>query len=190
MSINESRLIDFRTATSEEMRKATRELELFNISPKVFNYGLFPNAGQIEYSPLAASETLGFKVFLSGVMGFVMGGAISVFMGSNSSFMSRDPLAAELTSKQQMRLMLRQIKTNAGSSGRNFASFGIAIAGMEWFIERKRAKPRDIINPLLGGATAGALLAHRGGPTSMLIAALGVSAFTYGIEWYQHREVE
>jgi len=150
---------------------------------KVYEYGMFPNAGQKKPNPITPLEIPLVKGFVAGVMGGGLGMLLGLFLSSNQAAIH--PLYPKLTSKQQFRVMLAETKNGMWLRAKSFGGFGLVYATTECLIERYRAKA-DMKNAIYAGVLTGGLVAARSGPLAMGLSAAGMAAFSLGIEWWQH----
>jgi import inner membrane translocase subunit TIM22 len=61
--------------------------------------------------------------------------------------------------------------------GKSFGVVGFLFAGSECLLEKGRGRT-DIWNNVGGGCMAGAVMAHKGGPSAMIIGCSGFAAFS------------
>ena len=136
----------------------------------------------LEYCPVRGA----FAV----VMGYGMGVAFGVmFAGLAFSSPHLEPFsgvpppadAPPVPMWRQFVTGMKDLKTRALSTGKNFAAVGGVYATVECFLEQARGK-RDIKGATASGFATGALLAVRGGPLAMLIGGSGFAAFSAGME--------
>lgn len=165
-----------------DMLKMQQETRKFG--EECLKYTVFPKAGQQEYFPLSPMENCAVKAGMAGVMGAAFGGFLGLFMGAHST-VSYDPALVKLSTTDQMRYQLRQMKTATASSAKNFGAISVVIAGLECGIEKYRAKA-DSRSALYAGAITGGLFAIKGGPVSAVVGAAGMALFTSAFEYYQH----
>lgn len=72
------------------------------------------------------------------------------------------------------------------SYAKGFGAMGALFAGSECVIEKMRAK-HDIYNSVYAGCSAGAILAHSGGPKAMCIGCASFAAFSALIDKFMDR---
>lgn len=124
-----------------------------------------------------------------GVVSFVAGGVLGVFMGvligswqlggpTGDAGLS-DP--TKLTTRQALKEMGDMMASRARSWGRNFAVVGGIYSTIECFIERGRGS-HDVKNPVLSGCLTGGLLAAKQGPVAILGGCAGFAAFSLAVE--------
>ncbi|CAG8499176.1 3660_t:CDS:2, partial [Scutellospora calospora] len=133
-------------------------------------------------------ESCIFKVALSGVAGFALGGLFGMFM-SSFEMTSTDPAIYEQPMKQQLKATAKDMAKRSFSMAKNFAVVGAIFSGTECVIEGYRAK-NDIYNGTAAGCITGALLAAKAGPQATLIGCAGFAAFSTAIDLFMRREVD
>lgn len=69
------------------------------------------------------------------------------------------------------------------SYAKGFSAMGALFAGSECVIEKMRAK-HDRYNSVYAGCTAGAVLAHSGGPKAMALGCGTFAAFSAAIDHF------
>lgn len=69
------------------------------------------------------------------------------------------------------------------SYAKGFGAMGALFAGSECVIEKVRAK-HDMYNSVYAGCTAGAILAHSGGPKAMAVGCSTFAAFSAAIDYF------
>ncbi|KAI8833053.1 mitochondrial inner membrane translocase subunit Tim17/Tim22/Tim23/peroxisomal protein PMP24 [Chytridium lagenaria] len=111
--------------------------------------------------------------------GFVLGGLFGMFMSSVDYGHNEEYL--KLSTKEQMKITVRDMATKSYSSAKNFAVVGAIFAGTECVIESYRAK-NDIYNGVAAGCLTGAALSAKAGPKVMLGGCLSFAAFSAAIE--------
>lgn len=67
------------------------------------------------------------------------------------------------------------------SYAKGFGMMGALFSGSECVIEKFRAK-HDMYNSIYAGCSAGAILAHSGGPKAMCVGCASFAAFSYMID--------
>ncbi|KAL1922242.1 uncharacterized protein VTP21DRAFT_9781 [Calcarisporiella thermophila] len=155
-----------------------------------------PNANQPIQPPpgveavQAVMESCPGKFVASGVAGFFLGGAFGLLMASldyGGPSMSPETSTADLSTKQQVKLALRDMGRRTWSSAKNFAVIGAVFSGTECIIESYRAK-NDLYNGAMAGCFTGGVLAARAGPQAVGLGCAGFAAFSTAIEWWLRRE--
>lgn len=153
-----------------------------------------PSAGagelHIEGSPGWFLEYCPVRGAFAVVMGYGMGVAFGImFAGLSISSPHLEPFSGALPPENAPKVPLwrqladgvKDLKTRALSSGKNFAAVGGVYATVECFLEQARGK-RDLRGATASGFITGALLAVRGGPLAMVIGGSGFAAFSAGME--------
>lgn len=74
-------------------------------------------------------------------------------------------------------------KQSRRSYAKGFGAMGALFAGSECVIEKVRAK-HDMYNSVYAGCTAGAILAHSGGPKAMAVGCSTFAAFSAAIDYF------
>ena len=142
-------------------------------------------------NPLAFSESCMMKPLMTIPLGFCMGGAFGVFMGSwegispppmlpGVPMAPSKPVAAEF--KATARVMGRKARTWS----KNFAVVTAVFSGSECALERIRAK-NDMYNSIFAGFFSGAALAIKQGPQAMLFGGCGFAVFSVVIDKFTGR---
>ncbi|KAJ3075402.1 Mitochondrial import inner membrane translocase subunit tim22 [Podochytrium sp. JEL0797] len=128
------------------------------------------------------TESCPFKgVFALGA-GFALGGVFGMFMSSMDTTTNMEEFTKKST-KEQMRLTLKDMGQRSYSSAKNFAVVGAIFSGTECVIETFRAK-NDIYNGVSAGCITGAVLAAKSGPAAMATGCVGFAAFSAAIDAY------
>jgi import inner membrane translocase subunit TIM22 len=126
------------------------------------------------------------KSVVSGVLGGGMGLMFGMlFAGSGD--LSHIPVPDSVTGKYpptpkfQWGKHFKEVGRSSLWYARSFGVVGFLFAGSECVIEKTRGKT-DLWNNVGGGCMAGAVMAHKGGPSAMLIGCAGFSAFSLVID--------
>ena len=138
----------------------------------------------------ATIESCPGKLVLSGGMGFGLGGMFGLFMSSmrydtpmSGGIGGAGAMAPSLSTREQLRLGLKDMGRSTWSSAKNFGYIGAVFAGTECVIEGFRAK-NDLANGPAAGCFTGALLAKNAGPQAMAVGCAGFAAFSAAIDYY------
>ena len=100
------------------------------------------------------------KTLFSAGAGFALGGLLGMFM-SSIDFQTATDEFQKLTTKEQMKLTLKDMGSRTWSSAKNFGMVAALFSSSECMIESYRAK-HDIWNGVGAGCFAGAALAYKG----------------------------
>ncbi|KAF9436043.1 Mitochondrial import inner membrane translocase subunit tim22 [Entomortierella beljakovae] len=153
-----------------------------------------PQAGgaspdQVAFFNSIMRENCPFKFIFGGVSGFALGGVFGVVMSSfEFSGPQLTPQLQELSTKQQMKIMLKDMGNRSYSSAKNFAVVAAIFSSSECFIEGYRAK-NDIYNGAAAGCFTGGVLAAKGGVKASAFGCAGFAAFSSAIDyWMRHNE--
>ena len=124
-------------------------------------------------------------------MGFCLGAAFGVFMGSWEGIapppmLPGVPMAPNKPVAQEFRATGRTMGRKAVSWSKNFAVITAVFSGSECALERIRAK-NDMYNSMLAGFVSGAALAIKQGPQAMLLGGAGFAAFSVAIDKFTGR---
>ncbi|KAJ3082070.1 Mitochondrial import inner membrane translocase subunit tim22 [Rhizoclosmatium hyalinum] len=155
--------------------------------PSDFQRG-FDAAAQGGMDPMMAmamsqlTESCPFKSVMALGAGFALGGLFGMFMSSMDTTTNMDEFTKKST-KEQIRLTLKDMGQRSYSSAKNFAVVGAVFSGTECVIETYRAK-NDIYNGISAGCITGAALAAKGGPVAMGTGCAGFAAFSAAIDYY------
>ncbi|KAF9301198.1 Mitochondrial import inner membrane translocase subunit tim22 [Podila epicladia] len=134
-------------------------------------------------------ENCPFKFVFGGVTGFALGGVFGIVMSSfEFAGPQLTPALQELSTKEQMRIMLKDMGSRSYSSAKNFAVVAAIFSSSECFIEGYRAK-NDIYNGAAAGCFTGGVLAAKGGAKASAVGCAGFAAFSTAIDyWMRHNE--
>ena len=177
-------------ASAEEHTQSDREAGKEGISYNV----LFPHKWQIPWRPHPGPDPEAFiqsavgKTLMGGAVGYGLGLAIGVLLGSFESTTPPIPLAGQrelpdMPIREQLRESWRLTGQKARGWGQNFMVITMIFSGAENVIERARGE-HDIWNGTLAGCAAGAGLAVKSGPAAMCFGCAGFAAFSAAIEYY------
>ncbi|EDQ92600.1 uncharacterized protein MONBRDRAFT_30975 [Monosiga brevicollis MX1] len=138
----------------------------------------------------AVLESCGMKAAMSFVGGGVLGAGMGVFFASmdvsmpysvpgmqvpgQPSFEER----SNMTTRETIRSMGRQLGSRAWSYGKSFAFIGFMFAGSECLIESHRAK-HDSVNTAGAACFTGGIMGLRAGPTPALFGCATFVAFSF-----------
>ncbi|KAH6565352.1 hypothetical protein BASA50_005393 [Batrachochytrium salamandrivorans] len=128
----------------------------------------------------SVAESCPGRTVASGVLGFGLGAAIGMFMSSVDWNINSEEFS-KLSTREQMRLTAKDMVGKSYSSAKSFAVIGAVFASSECVIESFRAK-HDIYNNIMSGCFAGAVMAAKSGPQSMVLGCAGFAAFSGAIE--------
>ncbi|KAF9200039.1 Mitochondrial import inner membrane translocase subunit tim22 [Haplosporangium sp. Z 27] len=129
-------------------------------------------------------ENCPFKFVVGGVTGFALGGVFGVVMSSfEFSGPQLTPQMQELSTREQMRIMLKDMGNRSYSSAKNFAVVAAIFSSTECFIEGYRAK-NDIYNGAAAGCFTGGVLAAKGGVRATAFGCAGFAAFSAAIDYW------
>ena len=136
--------------------------------------------------PLGFTESCLMKPLVMVPMGFAMGGAFGVFMGSWEGIsppvlLPGVPMPPPKPMMQEFRATGRQMGRKAKNWSKNFAIITAVFSGGECALERIRAKD-DMWNSCIAGFIAGAGLSARQGPQAMLFGGAGFAVFSVIID--------
>ncbi|KAI8601810.1 mitochondrial inner membrane translocase subunit Tim17/Tim22/Tim23/peroxisomal protein PMP24, partial [Dissophora ornata] len=122
-------------------------------------------------------------------LGFALGGVFGVVMSSfEFAGPQLTPQLQELSTKEQMKIMLKDMGNRSYSSAKNFAVVAAIFSSSECFIEGYRAK-NDIYNGTAAGCFTGGVLAAKGGAKASAFGCAGFAAFSTAIDyWMRHSE--
>mmetsp|Transcript_25861 Transcript_25861/g.45105 ORF Transcript_25861/g.45105 Transcript_25861/m.45105 type:complete len:217 (+) Transcript_25861:24-674(+) len=134
----------------------------------------------------AIPESCVFKsltgVALGGGMGFVMGlvlGAMGDLGPPVAVLHGREVPAAP--AREQLRTAYKATLQKSVGWAKNFAAISAIFQGTECVIEKYRGK-HDMLNPILSGCAAGAVLAAAEGPQAAALGCMGFAAFSGVVE--------
>ncbi|KAI9816439.1 MAG: Mitochondrial import inner membrane translocase subunit tim22 [Phylliscum demangeonii] len=143
-----------------------------------------------------AMESCAAKTVLAGGMGFALGGMFGLFMSSvrlpvpvvpcmayDTPMSSQGQRLAQMTTREQLKIGLRDMGSRSFSSAKNFALVGAIFSGTECCIEGFRAK-NDLVNGVAAGCITGGALGARAGPQAALVGCAGFAAFSAAIDYY------
>ncbi|TPX69127.1 hypothetical protein SpCBS45565_g02655 [Spizellomyces sp. 'palustris'] len=149
--------------------------------------GMFPNMDPTAMAAQSVMESCPAKVVLSGGAGFALGGAFGMFMSSVDWGMNTEEFQ-KMSTKQQIKVTLKDMGNRSYSSAKNFAVVGAVFAGTECLIETYRAK-NDLWNGVSAGCITGGVLAAKAGPKAVLGGCVGFAAFSAAIDyWMRHSD--
>ncbi|RKO88030.1 mitochondrial inner membrane translocase subunit Tim17/Tim22/Tim23/peroxisomal protein PMP24, partial [Blyttiomyces helicus] len=112
--------------------------------------------------------------------GLGIGAMFGMFMSSVDWQSNTEEFRAKST-REQMRLTLKDMGSRSYSTAKNFAVVGAIFSGTECLIETYRAK-NDMYNGISAGCLTGGALA--GGPKAMLFGCGGFAAFSAVIDYW------
>ncbi|KAG0221528.1 Mitochondrial import inner membrane translocase subunit tim22 [Actinomortierella wolfii] len=145
-------------------------------------------AEQVAFFNSIFRENCPFKFVVGGVSGFVFGGLFG-FVMSSLDFAGPSmtyPNLQELSTREQIRIMLKDMGQRTSSSAKNFAVVGAIFSSSECFIEGYRAK-NDLYNGAAAGCFTGGVLAAKGGVKATAVGCAGFAAFSTAIDyWFRH----
>ncbi|KAJ3052403.1 Mitochondrial import inner membrane translocase subunit tim22 [Rhizophlyctis rosea] len=149
--------------------------------------GLFGNTPPEAVIMQGIMESCPAKVVISGGAGFGLGLAFGTFM-SSVDWGSNTEEFRNLSTREQIRLTLKDMGAKSYSSAKNFAVVGAVFSGTECLIETYRAK-NDMWNGISAGCITGGVLAARAGPQAALFGCGGFAAFSAVIDyWLRHHD--
>jgi import inner membrane translocase subunit TIM22 len=119
-----------------------------------------------------------FKAVMSCVLGFGLGGLIGLFSASVNPVVAV-PGAPTPTARE----VLRDMRANCITHGKNFAMVGAMFASVECAVESYRGK-NDWKNGTLAGGLTGGIIGLRAGIRAGLIGAAGFAIFSTIIDHY------
>ncbi|KAF9143137.1 Mitochondrial import inner membrane translocase subunit tim22 [Mortierella sp. GBA39] len=148
-----------------------------------------PSQGDMNLFNSVLRENCPFKFVFGGVTGFALGGVFGIVMSSfEFAGPQLTPQLQELSTKQQMKIMLKDMGNRSASSAKNFAVVAAIFSSSECFIEGYRAK-NDIYNGTAAGCFTGGVLAAKGGAKASAFGCAGFAAFSTAIDyWMRHSE--
>ena len=151
-------------------------------SPNMYNRIEMPTPEQMASEDFM--NNCAVRTVMSSVMGAGLGVVFGIFMGT----MDTSHIDGSLTTdaqKKSFRETVREVGkstwTRSKSYGKGFATMGALFSGSECVIETYRAR-HDMWNSIYGGCTAGAIMAHSGGPKAMCFGCASFAAFSYLID--------
>ncbi|KAG0289371.1 Mitochondrial import inner membrane translocase subunit tim22 [Linnemannia gamsii] len=148
-----------------------------------------PNQGDMALFNSVFRENCPFKFVFGGVTGFALGGAFGIVMSSfEFAGPQLTPQLQELSTREQMKIMLKDMGNRSYSSAKNFAVVAAIFSSSECFIEGYRAK-NDIYNGAAAGCFTGGVLAAKGGAKASAFGCAGFAAFSTAIDyWIRHSD--
>ncbi len=132
------------------------------------------------------------RTIMSTVMGAGLGVAFGIFMGTMDTSHIDGSLTADAqkkTFRETMKEVGKSTWSRSKSYGKGFATMGALFSGSECVIETYRAK-HDMWNSIYAGCSAGAIMAHSGGPKAMCFGCGSFAAFSYLIDKFMGTEYE
>jgi len=123
-------------------------------------------------------------------MGAGLGVAFGIFMGTMDTSHIDGSLTAEAqkkTFRETMKEVGKSTWSRSKSYGKGFATMGALFSGSECVIETYRAR-HDMWNSIYAGCSAGAIMAHSGGPKAMCFGCGSFAAFSYLIDKFMGTE--
>ncbi|KAF9982005.1 Mitochondrial import inner membrane translocase subunit tim22 [Modicella reniformis] len=144
---------------------------------------------QVAFFNSIFRENCPFKFVFGGVTGFALGGVFGIVMSSfEFAGPQLTPQLQELSTREQMRIMLKDMGNRSYSSAKNFAVVAAIFSSSECFIEGYRAK-NDLYNGAAAGCFTGGVLAARGGVKASAFGCAGFAAFSTAIDyWMRHSD--
>lgn len=124
------------------------------------------------------------RTIMSTVMGAGLGVMFGIFMGTMDTSHIDGSLTADAqkkTFRETMKEVGKSTWSRSKSYGKGFATMGALFSGSECVIETYRAK-HDMWNSIYAGCSAGAVMAHSGGPKAMCFGCASFAAFSYLID--------
>ncbi|KAG0271012.1 Mitochondrial import inner membrane translocase subunit tim22 [Linnemannia exigua] len=148
-----------------------------------------PNQGDMALFNSVFRENCPFKFVFGGATGFALGGVFGIVMSSfEFAGPQLTPQLQELSTKEQMKIMLKDMGNRSYSSAKNFAVVAAIFSSSECFIEGYRAK-NDIYNGAAAGCFTGGVLAAKGGAKASAFGCAGFAAFSTAIDyWIRHSD--
>ncbi|KAF9904310.1 Mitochondrial import inner membrane translocase subunit tim22 [Linnemannia zychae] len=148
-----------------------------------------PNQGDMALFNSVFRENCPFKFVFGGVTGFALGGVFGIVMSSfEFAGPQLTPQLQELSTREQMKIMLKDMGNRSYSSAKNFAVVAAIFSSSECFIEGYRAK-NDIYNGAAAGCFTGGVLAAKGGAKASAFGCAGFAAFSTAIDyWMRHSD--
>ena len=140
-----------------------------------------PFGYEAELGDLSPWENCTWKALLAGGGGAMMGLVFGVFMSSMENPTITDPKIAEMSTKEQLKIHFRSMRSRSFRLSKQFAGVGLLYSGIDCMLAKERAK-QDMMNALYTGCATGGLLAMRAGPAGMAGGCATFAAFTYAIE--------
>ena len=143
-------------------------------------------SAMVQMDPFGFTESCMMKPLMTVPLGFVMGAAFGVFMGSWEGIsppvlLPGVPMPPAKPMVEEFRATGRQMGRKARNWSRNFAVITAIFSGTECVLERIRAED-DMWNSISAGFISGAVLAIKQGPQAMLLGGAGFAAFSYVID--------
>ncbi|KAJ9086998.1 Mitochondrial import inner membrane translocase subunit tim22 [Entomophthora muscae] len=150
----------------------------------MFGEGIRLPQSEQEVEALEVDKNCVFKTGMSGVMGFGMGGLFGFVMSSlDFGGPTLDSKYHDLSTKQQLKIMGKDMCKRSWSTAKNFGMVGAIFAGTECVIEGYRAKS-DLYNSVYAGCVTGGILGLRAGPYAAVPGCLGFAGFSAAIDYY------
>lgn len=138
---------------------------------------------QVGFMPNWLMDTCGFKIVMGGVIGYIMGTGLGLFMSGMNNDVSpiqilhgREVPQAPL--REQMRSGYKSVLSKSLSWGKNFGVISCLFGGIECVIQKYRAK-HDSWNPVLSGCTVGVAMGYKAGPAAACISCAGFAGFGF-----------
>ena len=137
----------------------------------------------IGFMPNWLMDTCGFKIVMGGVIGYVMGTGLGLFMSGMSNDVSPIQIlhgkeVPQAPLREQMRSGYRSVLSKSLSWGRNFGVISCLFGGIECVIQKYRAK-HDSWNPVLSGCTVAIAMGYKAGPAHSLTHSLTHQRLVY-----------
>lgn len=170
------------TTKQGEGKKQQKEKRRKPGSPNMYNRIEMPTAEMMASEDFM--NNCAVRTIMSTVMGAGLGVVFGIFMGTMDTSHIDGSLTTEAqkkTFRETMREVGKSTWSRSKSYGKGFATVGALFSGSECVIETYRAK-HDMWNSIYGGCTAGALMAHSGGPKAMCFGCASFAAFSYLID--------
>jgi len=126
----------------------------------------------------AGFDSCAFKAVMSCVLGFGLGGVIGLFSSSVNPTITM-PGAQAPTARE----VLREMRANCFTHGKNFALVGAMFASVECAVESYRGQ-NDWKNGTMAGGITGGMIGLRAGIKAGVIGAAGFAIFSTVIDYY------
>ncbi|KAG0305150.1 Mitochondrial import inner membrane translocase subunit tim22 [Dissophora globulifera] len=116
-------------------------------------------------------------------MRFAMGGLFGLVMSSfEFSGPQLTPQLQEMSTREQMKIMLKDMGTRSYSTAKNFAVVAAIFSSSECVIKSNHSK-NDLYNRTAAGCSTGGVLAAKGGAKAAAVGCAGFAAFSAAINY-------
>mmetsp|Transcript_33978 Transcript_33978/g.44854 ORF Transcript_33978/g.44854 Transcript_33978/m.44854 type:complete len:197 (+) Transcript_33978:146-736(+) len=144
----------------------------------------------LPFNPNFMAESCVMKSILGVGIGAGMGFAMGIFLGAMGDL--GPPISVmhgrevpQAPAREQLRMAYKATLEKSIGWAKNFAVVSAVFAGTECVIEKYRGK-HDMMNPIISGCAAGAILSASQGPQAAAMGCMGFAAFSGVIELILH----